>query len=54
MYSGLFVSVPESVAEYMEHTDPVNGNIEWRKIEAVFLALGAIRTEGTRSSVSLF
>jgi hypothetical protein len=33
-------------------TDPVNGNIEWRKIEALFLTLGAIRTEGTGSSVS--
>ena len=33
-------------------TDPVNGNIEWRKIEALFLALGAIQTEGTGSSVS--
>ena len=26
-------------------TNPVNGNIEWRRIEALFLALGAIRTE---------
>jgi len=26
-------------------TDPVNGNIEWRKIEALFLSLGAVRTE---------
>jgi hypothetical protein len=33
-------------------TDPVNGNIEWRKIEALFLALGAERMEGTGSSVS--
>ena len=33
-------------------TDPVNGNIEWRKIEALFLALGAIHTEGAGSSVS--
>ena len=37
--------------------DPVNGNIEWRniewrKIEALFLALGAIRTERAGSSVS--
>ena len=33
-------------------TDPVNGNIEWRKIEALFLALGAIRTERAGSAVS--
>lgn len=32
--------------------DPVNGNIEWRKIEALFLALGAIRTDRAGSSVS--
>ncbi|MCA9447822.1 MAG: type II toxin-antitoxin system HicA family toxin [Candidatus Omnitrophica bacterium] len=32
--------------------DPVNGNIEWRKIESLFLALGAERTEGSGSSVS--
>ncbi len=31
---------------------PVNGNIEWRKIEALFLALGAIRTERAGSAVS--
>lgn len=33
-------------------TDPVNGNIEWRKIEALFLALGSVRTERTGSAVS--
>ena len=33
-------------------TDPVNGNIEWRKIEALFLALGAVRTERPGSAVS--
>jgi len=33
-------------------TDPVNGNIEWRKIEALFLALGAVRTERGGSAVS--
>jgi hypothetical protein len=33
-------------------TNPVNGNIEWRKIEALFLALGAIRTERADSAVS--
>lgn len=33
-------------------TDPVNGNIEWRKIEALFMALGAARTERAGSTVS--
>ena len=33
-------------------SDPVNGNIEWRKIEALFLALGAVRTERSGSAVS--
>ncbi len=33
-------------------TNPVNGNIEWRKIEALFLALGAIRTKRAGSAVS--
>jgi hypothetical protein len=33
-------------------SDPVNGNIEWRKIEALFLALGAVRTERAGSAVS--
>ncbi len=33
-------------------TDPINGNIEWRKIEALFLALGASRTERAGSTVS--
>ena len=32
--------------------DPVNRNIEWRKIEALFLALGAVRTERSGSAVS--
>jgi len=32
--------------------EPVNGNIEWRKIEALFLALGAVRTERSGSAVS--
>ena len=32
--------------------NPVNGNIEWRKIETLFLALGAIRTERAGSAVS--
>jgi len=32
--------------------NPINGNIEWRKIEALFLALGAVRTERAGSVVS--
>ena len=32
--------------------DPVTGNIEWRRIEALFIALGAVRTEGRGSAVS--
>ena len=31
---------------------PVNGNLEWRKIEALLMAAGCERTEGTGSSVS--
>jgi HicA toxin of bacterial toxin-antitoxin, len=31
---------------------PVNGNLEWRKIEALLLALGCVRTEGSGSSVA--
>ena len=30
----------------------LNGNIEWRKIESLFLALGALRTERAGSAVS--
>lgn len=33
-------------------SDPVNGNIEWRKIEALFIALGAVKTERAGSAVS--
>ena len=33
-------------------SNPVNGNIEWRKIEVLFLALGAVRTERAGSAVS--
>ncbi len=33
-------------------TDPLNGNIEWRKIEALFHSLGAVRTEKAGSAVS--
>ena len=32
--------------------EPVNGNIEWRKIEALFLSFGAVRTERAGSAVS--
>jgi len=32
--------------------NPVSGNIEWRKIEALFLSLGAVRTERSGSAVS--
>ena len=31
--------------------DPVNGNIEWRRIETLFLALGAERTERAGAAV---
>jgi hypothetical protein len=33
-------------------TLPVNGNLEWRKIEGLLLALGCVRTEGSGSSVA--
>ncbi len=33
-------------------SDPVNGNIEWRKIESLFLSLGAEKTERAGSAVS--
>nr|VFK10057.1 MAG: HicA toxin of toxin-antitoxin [Candidatus Kentron sp. LPFa]VFK32867.1 MAG: HicA toxin of toxin-antitoxin [Candidatus Kentron sp. LPFa]VFK80062.1 MAG: HicA toxin of toxin-antitoxin [Candidatus Kentron sp. SD] len=33
-------------------TDPINGAIEWRRIEALFLALGAKRAERAGSAVS--
>jgi hypothetical protein len=32
--------------------NPVSGNIEWRKIETLFLSLGAVRTERAGSAVS--
>lgn len=32
--------------------DPINGNIEWSKIEALFLALGCQVIEGSGSSVT--
>ncbi len=34
--------------------DPVNGNIEWRKIESLLLAMGADKVEGTGSAVTYF
>ena len=34
--------------------EPVNGNLEWRRIESLFLALGAERTERAGSAVSFF
>ena len=33
-------------------TDPINGNLQWRKIEALFLALGAEKDEGTGSAIT--
>ena len=33
-------------------TDPINGNIEWSRIEALFLALGCQAIEGSGSSVT--
>lgn len=33
-------------------SDPVNGNIEWRKIEALFIALDAEKDEGKGSAVT--
>ena len=35
-------------------TDPINGAIEWRRIEALFLALGAKRAERTLGSAVSF
>ncbi len=32
--------------------NPINGNIEWKKIESLLLALGAARTEKDGSAVS--
>jgi hypothetical protein len=32
--------------------EPLNGNIEWRKVEALLVALGAVRTERSGSAVS--
>ncbi len=35
-------------------TDPVNGNMKWQRIEALFLALGAEKHEGQGSAVTFF
>ena len=35
-------------------SDPINGNLQWRKIEALFIALGAEKDEGTGSAVTFF
>lgn len=32
--------------------NPVNGTLEWRRIEALLLAVGCERTEGSGSSVA--
>ena len=32
--------------------NPVNGNLEWRKLEALLMAVGCVRTEGAGSSVA--
>ncbi len=32
--------------------NPVNGNLEWRKIESLLLALGAEKIEGNGSAVT--
>lgn len=34
--------------------EPVNGNLEWGKIEALLVSLGAERTERKGSAVSFF
>lgn len=33
-------------------SNPINGNLEWRKIEALFLALGAEKDGGQGSAVT--
>jgi len=33
-------------------SDSINGNIEWKKIEALFMALGAEKDEGKGSAVT--
>jgi hypothetical protein len=34
------------------YSNPVNGNIEWSRIEALFLAVGCVAIEGSGSSVT--
>ena len=34
--------------------DPINGNIEWRKIDSLFIALGAEKVQSSGSSVTYF
>ena len=34
--------------------NPVNGNLPWRKIEALLLAIGAQKDEGSGSAVTFF
>lgn len=33
-------------------SDPINGNIEWKRIEALFVSLGCQTIEGSGSSVT--
>jgi len=33
-------------------SDPVNANMEWRRIEALFMALGAVKDQGQGSAVT--
>jgi len=33
-------------------SEPINGALEWRRIEALLLAVGCSRTEGSGSSVT--
>ena len=35
-------------------SDPVDGNMEWRHIEALVVALGATKDEGQGSGVTFF
>ena len=34
-------------------TNPVNGNVEWSRIEALFVAAGCVVFEGSGSSVTI-
>ena len=53
-YCAIIISVNSKQRKTLEaiFAQPVNGSIEWRKIEALFLALGAVRTERSGSAVS--